>query len=523
MPKLKPETQQLRREHILDAARSCFARTGFHRTTMQDICRAAEVSPGALYVYFDSKEALIEGLCERDRAEFAERFVMVREAPDFLAGLQTLAEHYFVEESRERSLFVVEMSTEATRNPRIAEIVSRVDRYCCDQFAQLFRRLEAEGRIAPTVGIETAVQAFNVVGDGLFYRRAMQPDFDVNAVMPALLHAAEGSASSCRRSTDRFRFLRLARPVQRGRLMSYFSTKKIQYIAAAAVAGLGGYLLLTGKLPFGKKAPQPETAQIDGQRGADLLAAAVSVSKAAPMSFIEQAMVTGTLVARDEILVGPEIEGLRIVEVLADEGMRVKKGDILARLVTDTLDAQIAQNDAALAKASAAIAQARSNIAAAEAKQVETKNTLDRGRPLRQSGVISEATQDQRESAAKTAQAQLVSSQDALKLAEAEKRQVEALRRDLDWRRSRTDVRAPADGVVSRRIARVGGYAAGAADAMFRIIARGEVELDAEVSETVIARMKEGQRATVEVAGLGPVPGNGAAGFAGGRPCDAAR
>ncbi len=288
--------------------------------------------------------------------------------------------------------------------------------------------------------------------------------------------------------------------------MSFLSTKKIQYIAAA-VAGLGGYLLLTGKLPFGKKAPQPESAQIDGQRGADLLAAAVTVSKAAPMSFIEQAMVTGTLVARDEILVGPEIEGLRIVEVLADEGMRVKKGDILARLVTDTLDAQIAQNDAALAKASAAIAQARSNISAAEAKQVETKNALDRGRPLRQSGVISEATQDQRESAAKTAQAQLVSSQDALRLAEAEKRQVEAQRRDLDWRRSRTDVRAPADGVVSRRIARVGGYAAGAADALFRIIARGEVELDAEVPETVIARMKEGQRATVEVAGLGSVPG----------------
>jgi TetR/AcrR family transcriptional regulator, repressor for uid operon len=154
---------------------------------MQDICNAAGVSPGALYVYFDSKEALIEGLCERDRAEFAEQFVSVREAPDFFSALKSLAEHYFVEESRERSLFVVEMSTEATRNPRIAEIVSRVDKYCSEQFAQLFRRLQAEGRIRPVVDIEIAVQAFNVVGDGLFYRRAMQNDFDANAVMPALL------------------------------------------------------------------------------------------------------------------------------------------------------------------------------------------------------------------------------------------------------------------------------------------------------------------------------------------------
>ena len=73
MPKLKPDTQRARREHILDAAEQCFARAGFHATTMQDICKEAAVSPGALYVYFGSKEDLIAGLCERDRAELAER------------------------------------------------------------------------------------------------------------------------------------------------------------------------------------------------------------------------------------------------------------------------------------------------------------------------------------------------------------------------------------------------------------------------------------------------------------------
>ena len=79
-------------------------------------------------------------------------------------------------------------------------------------------------------------------------------------------------------------------------------------------------------------------------------------------------LATGSLVAREEILVGPEVEGLRVTEVLADEGMRVKKGDVLARLVADTLDAQVAQNDAALARATAAIAQARSAIVQAEAR-----------------------------------------------------------------------------------------------------------------------------------------------------------
>lgn len=186
MPKLKPETQAARREHILDAAEQCFARSGFHRTTMQDICKEAEVSPGAVYVYFDSKEALIAGLCERDRAEFAERFAVLAAAPDFFAALQAIGERYFVEEPAHKRLFVVEMGVESTRNPRIAEIYRSVDRFCQDCFASLFQRLKDEGRIAPTVDIPTLTAVFNVMGEGLFWRRAVHPDFDARNVLPAM-------------------------------------------------------------------------------------------------------------------------------------------------------------------------------------------------------------------------------------------------------------------------------------------------------------------------------------------------
>ena len=134
MPKLKPDTQRARREHILDAALTCFARGGFHATTMQAICREAGVSPGALYVYFDSKEALIAGLCERDRAEFAERFAHLAAAPDFLEALAAIGEHYFVDESPDKQRFVVEMGIESTRNPRIADIFMSVDKYLLRQF-----------------------------------------------------------------------------------------------------------------------------------------------------------------------------------------------------------------------------------------------------------------------------------------------------------------------------------------------------------------------------------------------------
>lgn len=187
MPKLKPDTQRARRENILDAALRCFARGGFHATTMQDICKEAAVSPGAVYVYFASKEDLIAGLCERDRSEFAERFALVSSAPDFLDALRQIGEHYFVDENCDRQRFVIEMGIEATRNPRISEIFMTVDQFCFDSFKSLFQRLKDEGRIAPVIDIETLAKVFNVIGDGMFWRRAIEPGFNARVVLPVLI------------------------------------------------------------------------------------------------------------------------------------------------------------------------------------------------------------------------------------------------------------------------------------------------------------------------------------------------
>ena len=145
MPKLKPATQAARRDHILDAAHACFARGGFHATTMQDICKEALVSPGALYVYFDSKEALIAGLCERDRAELAQRLEKLAGAKDFLKALEAIGETYFVDDPIAKQRFVVEMGVESTRNPRVAQTFLGVDQFCRDGFKELFQRLADEG------------------------------------------------------------------------------------------------------------------------------------------------------------------------------------------------------------------------------------------------------------------------------------------------------------------------------------------------------------------------------------------
>ena len=277
-------------------------------------------------------------------------------------------------------------------------------------------------------------------------------------------------------------------------------TKIALWATVLAGCGLAAGLAQTGRLPLMKK-PGVDAVQQTASAATASLAAAVSVEAVTSEKFADTLLVTGTLVPREEILVGPEIEGQRIIEVLADEGDKVKKGQVLARLVTDTLDAQVAQNDALQAKATAGISQAKSNIAAAEAKLVETRNNYERGKPLRGSGYISESAQDTRESAFKSAQAVLAASKDALGVAEADRAQVVAQRRELDWRRSRTSVIAPADGIISRRVARVGGFAAGAGEAMFRIIADGQIEMEAEVPETRVVRIREGQIVNMDIPG----------------------
>ena len=62
MPKVTEEHVAARRRQILSAALSCFAREGFHRTTMQDIFREAELSPGAVYSYFRGKDELVHAI-----------------------------------------------------------------------------------------------------------------------------------------------------------------------------------------------------------------------------------------------------------------------------------------------------------------------------------------------------------------------------------------------------------------------------------------------------------------------------
>lgn len=224
----------------------------------------------------------------------------------------------------------------------------------------------------------------------------------------------------------------------------------------------------------------------------------VSVARVAPTELVETVRVTGTLVAREDVVVGAEIEGARIVEILVEEGDRVEKGQVLARLARDTLDALLAQSAAQLARADAAIAQARSAIAQAEAALMQSGPALERAQALVKRGAGTDAALDAREAEHAANKARLASAKDGLLAAQAEKKALEAARRELEVRLARTEVKAPAAGLIARKSARLGAIASMAApDGLFRIVAGGEVELEAEAPDFRLVRIKEGQKAAI--------------------------
>ncbi|WP_232630315.1 efflux RND transporter periplasmic adaptor subunit [Methylobacterium sp. Leaf118] len=228
-------------------------------------------------------------------------------------------------------------------------------------------------------------------------------------------------------------------------------------------------------------------------------APAVSVIEAARREVVESVIVTGTLVPRDEILVSPEIDGTRIVELLVEEGARVTRGQVLARLNRDLIDRQLAQQAALVEKARAAVPQAQASIEQAEAAETEARLAFERARSLMQTGNATAAVMEGRTAALRQAEGKLTFARNGLSIARADLAQALAVKAELDLRLARTEIRAPEDGIVSRRTARVGMATSAAAEPLFRLIARGEIELEGEVIETKLPLLREGAPAFIEI------------------------
>jgi AcrR family transcriptional regulator len=176
----RPETDPTTDRHarILDAAERCFVRSGFHRTTMHDVAAEAGMSPGNLYRYFASKEAMVVGLAERDRARVGEDFSAFTGTEDFLETFARIARKHFAEEPRERAILCLEIWAEATRNRTFATISRDFECDIIQRLATLFSEAQRRGFVNAQVDPNAVAVVVATLADGLFVRRAIAPDFD---------------------------------------------------------------------------------------------------------------------------------------------------------------------------------------------------------------------------------------------------------------------------------------------------------------------------------------------------------
>lgn len=267
------------------------------------------------------------------------------------------------------------------------------------------------------------------------------------------------------------------------------------------VAGIVGALWGTGHIDlkavagFQNKFNSPANKTVAPQPPA------VSVIRPANRKFVETLRVNGSLVAREEVLVAPQIESQRISELHVEAGDLVKQGQLLARLANENLDTLVAQIDATIQRTEAGMERAQSSIMRAEGQLKEAAAALKRAKPLSRSGYLADSVLDQRQANATSARAALAIARGDLNLAANEKAEAQAKRREIHWRRSRAEIRAPVAGLILSRSAKLGAIATAVGEPMFRIAKAGEIELEGEVTSEQLHRVAPDQDVKVVLTG----------------------
>ena len=195
MPKVSQAHVAARRQQILEAAMACFAREGFHGTTMQDIVRQSGLSPGAIYSYFKSKEEIIAAIADERHARERGMIQAARTQSSAEATLRALARAFFGTlgdaEGRTQRRLNVQIWAEALCNPPLHRTV----RTGIDESRALLAALivEAQGRgelprhLAPDALARVMIALFQ----GFVLQQAWDDQADVGSymeVIDTLLH-----------------------------------------------------------------------------------------------------------------------------------------------------------------------------------------------------------------------------------------------------------------------------------------------------------------------------------------------
>ncbi|HVI29511.1 TetR/AcrR family transcriptional regulator [Hansschlegelia sp.] len=177
--------QAEQRRRILDAAIACFARGGFHATGMQAVCAEAGMSPGGLYRYFRSKEAIIEAIVERDRAAIPAMLGPLLEAEDVVEAIVEAARQFVAGNLKADGMPIFpELYAEAIRNPAVKAIASRCDAEVHGILVRVLERGKTLGQIDPALDAGHGARLLMALADGVLLRILYEPGAEIDGLMP---------------------------------------------------------------------------------------------------------------------------------------------------------------------------------------------------------------------------------------------------------------------------------------------------------------------------------------------------
>lgn len=147
MRKVDPARHGERRGEIIEAAIRCFMRNGFHGSSIAALCAEAGMSPGHLYHYFDSKEAIIEAMVAANLEEASRLFEEAAEKGTGVVDvvISQLVDH--VSDDPRRGSLLFDMLAEAARSPAVAALLHRHSRGMETLLIDLLRRGQESGEV----------------------------------------------------------------------------------------------------------------------------------------------------------------------------------------------------------------------------------------------------------------------------------------------------------------------------------------------------------------------------------------
>jgi HlyD family secretion protein len=247
----------------------------------------------------------------------------------------------------------------------------------------------------------------------------------------------------------------------------------------------------------------PAFAQVD----ATPKAPKVTVVTAINVAVVNRIAVSGSLVARTEILIFPQVSGYNIETINVEVGDTVRAGDVLAKLNSATLLAQFTESEAKYAGAEAAVRQAASQIASAQASFSQADAALKRNERLHKQDIVSTSALDSAVAAEQTARAAFIAATDGQSMAQAQLLQAGAVRDVARLTLDQATIKAPADGLISARSGKLGAIATSGGEPIFKLISGGIIEIAVEVIETGLGQVNVGDKVELNIASIGKVAG----------------